>query len=207
MFPLIALAISATAKAQTTRPSADNPGVWRKTDGRLRSMMSSTATRLRHLEMDRPLLSRDERMPTMSWSITPSTGYQVKDGILSLYRPASAARKNGGSKNRGNALRLGNDRRLRAKFAQQFGWFEIRTQIPKGKRILAGVLALAGKAQNGLRKSIFWRSLATILQRYISRLIGRNDRDKHDQDGRTTGKCPDFSAGFHTFAVDWGTPD
>jgi len=87
------------------------------------------------------------------------------------------------------------------KFAQQYGWFEIRCRVPKGKGIWPAFWLLPDNKS--------WPPEIDILE-----ILG-HEPDKvymtnhwvgepgsHEGDGKPY-KGPDFSGGYHTFAVDW----
>lgn len=90
------------------------------------------------------------------------------------------------------------------KFAQQYGWFEIRAKFPKGKGIWPAfwllpetkawppeidILEILGHEPDVLLMTNHW---------------GKDFRSRQFQSEKWKG--PDFSADFHTFAVEW-TPD
>jgi len=90
------------------------------------------------------------------------------------------------------------------KFSQQYGWFEIRCRVPKGKGMWPAFWLLP--------EPLGWPPEIDILE-----ILGRepnkiymtqhfyDDHDKHKSDGGSwTG--PDFSGNFHVFAIDW-SPD
>ena len=87
------------------------------------------------------------------------------------------------------------------KFAQQYGWYEIRAKFPPGKGYWPAFWLLP--------ESKAWPPEIDILE-----ILGHepnkvyltnhflNDQHKHEgKGGSFTG--PDFSTAFHTFAVDW----
>jgi beta-glucanase (GH16 family) len=86
-------------------------------------------------------------------------------------------------------------------FAQQYGWFEIRAQFPKGKGFWPAfwllpvtkrwppeidVLEILGHETNKVYFSTHWRDAQGRHQHHTSSWAG-----------------PDFAAGYHTFAVEW----
>ena len=87
------------------------------------------------------------------------------------------------------------------KFAQQFGWFEIRARFPKGKGMWPAfwllpptkdwppeidVLEILGHETDKVYMTNHWK----------------NSTGKHEGKGESF-KGPDFSAAYHTFAIDW----
>jgi beta-glucanase (GH16 family) len=91
------------------------------------------------------------------------------------------------------------------RFAQQYGWFEIRARVPKGQGLWPAywllpatkewppeidVLEILGHETNKVYFTAHWSSPAAA------------DTHNHQfQTGDWVG--PDFSADFHTFAVEW----
>lgn len=87
------------------------------------------------------------------------------------------------------------------KFAQQYGWFEIRAKFPKGKGFWPAFWLLPATKD--------WPPEIDVLE-----ILG-HETDKvymtnhwRKADGKHEGKGdsytgPDFAAGYHTFAIDW----
>lgn len=127
-----------------------------------------------------------------------SDGYALKDGQLRLTaRPVSADAR---SKTAGLPYTSGMISSF-GKFAQQYGWFEMRARIPKGKGYWPAfwllpddkrwppeidILEILGHQPDVAHFTTHWRDAQ---RRHLD--------DTHEWRG------PDFSAGFHTFAVDW----
>jgi len=87
------------------------------------------------------------------------------------------------------------------KFAQKFGWFEIRCRMPKGKGMWPAFWLLPSSKS--------WPPEIDVLE-----VLGHetdkvyltnhytNEKGRHEGKGESY-KGPDFAAGFHAFAVDW----
>jgi beta-glucanase (GH16 family) len=125
-------------------------------------------------------------------------GYQVKDGILRLI--ARKVPRDQRSKTDGLPYTSGMIEGS-GKFAQKYGWFEIRTRIPKGKGYWPAFWLLPTTKQ--------WPPEIDIME-----ILGHDpstiyftthwkDKNREHQSDGHRWKGPDFSAGFHTFAVDW----
>ncbi len=87
------------------------------------------------------------------------------------------------------------------KFSQQYGWFEMNARIPKGKGMWPAFWLLpATKAwppEIDILEILGHEPSKVYLTNHYSNADG-----KHEGKGDSfTG--PDFSAGFHTFAVEW----
>ena len=85
------------------------------------------------------------------------------------------------------------------KFAQQYGYFEARLKVAKGQSFL--------NAFWGKRNDESWPPEIDITE-VLGRDVTRTFKTVHyDADHKKNGSSwvgPDFSAGFHTFGVDWG---
>ncbi|HZO87787.1 MAG TPA: glycoside hydrolase family 16 protein [Chthonomonadaceae bacterium] len=119
-------------------------------------------------------------------------GYEVKDGYL---RFIAEKRAMGGMPYTSGMISS------YGKFSQKYGWFEIRARFPKGKGYWPAfwllpetkdwppeidVLEILGHEPNKVYMTNHWK----------------NANGEHEGKGDSfTG--PDFSADFHTFAVDW----
>jgi len=197
LLPVITLALSATATAQTTRASGNEPPHLEKEGWALRFHDEFDGTRLDTSKWsDHYYHGRTHANGELEYY--SEHGYQVKDGILRLVAqpvpPEERSKTDDKPYTSGMIEGSG-------KFAQQYGWFEIRTQIPRGKGYWPAFWLLPAKHK--------WPPEIDILE-----ILGhdpntvyftthwRTDQNKHDQDGHRW-KGPDFSAGFHTFAVDW----
>jgi beta-glucanase (GH16 family) len=119
-------------------------------------------------------------------------GYEVSGGLLRL--KGEKRRMGGREYTSGMITSLG-------KFAQQYGWFEIRAKFPKGKGFWPAfwllpvtkqwppeidVLEILGHEPDKVYFSTHWRDAA-----------GRHRFKTQSYRG------PDFSQEFHTFAVEW----
>jgi beta-glucanase (GH16 family) len=87
------------------------------------------------------------------------------------------------------------------KFAQQFGWFEIRCRMPKGKGMWPAFWLLPSNKtwppEIDVLEVLGHETDKVYLTNHYSNAAG-----KHEGKGGFY-KGPDFAAGFHTFAVDW----
>jgi beta-glucanase (GH16 family) len=119
-------------------------------------------------------------------------GYEVGHGLLRL--KAERRRMKGMPYTSGIVTTYG-------KFSQKYGWFEIRARFPKGKGMWPAFWLLPDDKS--------WPPEIDILE-----ILGHEPNKVYLtnhyklEDGRHEGKGdsytgPDFSAGYHTFAVEW----
>ena len=125
-------------------------------------------------------------------------GYELKDGVLRLIaRPVPPDQR---SKTQGHPYTSGMIEGS-GKFAQKYGLFEIRCRVPAGKGFWPAFWLLPAT-----RKWPPEIDILEILDHDPSTVYftthWRNDQRRHLQDGYHW-KGPDFSADFHTFALDW----
>jgi beta-glucanase (GH16 family) len=119
-------------------------------------------------------------------------GYEVHDGQLHL--KAEKRAMGGMPYTSGMVSSYG-------KFAQQYGWFEIRARFPKGKGYWPAFWLLPNTKA--------WPPEIDILEVlghetdkvYLTNHY-RDDNGQHGSKGDSY-QGPDFAADFHTFAVDW----
>jgi beta-glucanase (GH16 family) len=119
-------------------------------------------------------------------------GWEVKDGHLRF--KAEKRSKGGKPYTSGMICSFG-------KLARQYGWFEIRCRVPKGKGMWPAFWLLPADRS--------WPPEIDVME-----ILGHepdkvymtnhwvNEPPSHIGNGKPF-KGPDFSAGFHTFAVDW----
>jgi beta-glucanase (GH16 family) len=125
-------------------------------------------------------------------------GYRVGDGMLRFIAKPVPAKERSGTEGKPYTSGMIEGS---GKFAQKYGWFEIRTRIPKGKGYWPAfwLLPVAREWPPEIDiLEILGHEPATI---YFT-THWRDAQRKHAEDGHKW-KGPDFSADFHTFAVDW----
>jgi beta-glucanase (GH16 family) len=125
-------------------------------------------------------------------------GYELKDGMLRLIARPVAPEDRG--KTQGLPYTSGMIEGS-GKFSQKYGWFEVRCRVPAGKGFWPAFWLLPATRN--------WPPEIDVLE-----ILGhdpatvyftthwRDPQRKHLSDGHRW-KGPDFSADFHTFAVDW----
>ena len=125
-----------------------------------------------------------------------TNAFEVKDGVLRILAQ------------RGEAIYAGKPRTYTSgmmttygKFSQQYGRFEIRCQVPKGKGMWPAFWLLP--------EPLGWPPEIDVLEIlghqpdkvYMTHHFRDAERNHKSHGGSWTG--PDFSAGFHEYAVEW----
>jgi beta-glucanase (GH16 family) len=128
-----------------------------------------------------------------------TNAFEVRDGVLRIVAQ------------RGEATYAGKQRTYTSgmmttyrKFSQQYGRFEIRCRVPKGKGMWPAFWLLP--------EPLAWPPEIDVLEIlghqpdkvYMTHHFREEERNHKSHGGSWTG--PDFSAGFHEYAVEW-TPE
>ena len=181
LFVLLALGSTARAAEQ-----ADLPG-WTLT---FQDEFNSTALDTRKW-MPRDPFERERNHELQAYV---TNAFKVKDGVLSIIADKGEAFYDG--KQRAYTSGMMN---TRGKFSQQYGRFEIRCRVPRGKGLWPAfwLLPVAGG----------WPREIDVLE-----FLGQNTARvhmahhfPHEKHGSHEGSWsgPDFAADFHQFAIEW----
>jgi beta-glucanase (GH16 family) len=122
--------------------------------------------------------------------------FEVRDGILRIKAEKRTAFYSGRERSYTSGMMT-----TYQKFSQQYGRFEIRSRVPKGKGMWPAFWLLP--------EPLGWPPEIDVLEilghepnkLYMTHHF-RDDQKKHKSHGRPW-VGPDFSAGFHIFAVEW----
>lgn len=92
---------------------------------------------------------------------------------------------------------------LASVFHQKFGWFEIRCRMPAGTGLWPAFWMLGENGTVGVNEIDVHEFLGSVLDTvHLSIHWGTSYTTGHESDGQTY-VGPEFSADYHTFAVDW----
>jgi beta-glucanase (GH16 family) len=196
---LLAVCLTGTAAGAGTRPAATQPAAppaqkpgWTLTlDDEFEGSRLDTTKWSDHYWHGRTHANRE-------LEYYAPDGYELKDGMLRLIaRPVAPEDR---EKTKGLPYTSGMIEGSR-KFAQKYGWFEIRCRVPAGKGLWPAFWLLP--ATRTWPPEI---DILEILDHDPSTVYftthWRDANRRHLSDGHRF-KGPDFSADFHTFAVDW----
>jgi beta-glucanase (GH16 family) len=133
-----------------------------------------------------------------SWNNLGLSAHKVKDGVLSLTAtttPSSLLNETG------NLHYLSGMISSEQAFSQQYGYFEMRAQLPKGKGLWSAFWMLSIDAEWPPELDVFevlGDNTDTIFSTVHTKETGSLKSERGVADIPT-----DMSAGFHTYAVDW----
>ena len=125
--------------------------------------------------------------------------FVVHDGVLRIVANEQRASYDGKVRDYVSGMKT-----TQGRFSQQYGWFEIRAKVPKGRGLWPAFWLLSD--------SLTWPpeiDVMEILGHETDKVYFNNhwlSEEGGVLDASQNWKGPDFSAGFHVFAVEWG-PD
>lgn len=156
-------------------------------------------------EFDSPKLDLTKWNPQDPWGKVRNNELQAyvkdafttRDGILHITAQKRAAPYDGASRQYTSGMMT-----TYQKFAQKFGWFEVRCRVPKGNGLWPAFWMLP--------EPLSWPPEIDILENlgqdtnvayFTNHFTGPDG--KHFSKGSGKVNVPDISADFHTYAVEW----
>jgi len=121
--------------------------------------------------------------------------FSVADGVLQI-----AARRQRGTQNHITQEYVSGAMTTFGRFSQEFGYFEIRCRIPKGRGFWPAFWLMPNKKwppEIDVFENIGHEPSKLYFTHHWSDGQGRTRSDEHSYQG------PDFSQDFHTIAIDW----
>jgi beta-glucanase (GH16 family) len=158
-----------------------------------------------HDEFDGPSLDLSKWNPQDPWGKVRNSELQaytkdafvVRDGILHIQAGKRAAEYDGAMRQYTSGMMT-----THGKFAQKYGWFEIRCRVPKGNGLWPAFWilpeTLAWPPEIDVMENLGQETAVAYFTNHF-----RGPDGRHASKGSGKVATPDLSADFHTFAVEW----